>query len=101
MVVHPLRLSVFILGSLICFNLLNCAGAPRDPQMVSQCKKGLDTAFQELEQAKTNGFSGSVNWSKAATLLSAAKMQQQFDKYPNCLDKIKRARFYITESQKT
>lgn len=80
--------------------LTHCAGAPKDPQMASLCQQGLDNAFHELKQAKANGFSASVNWSKAATLLSAAKVQQQFNKYPNWIDKVKRARFYIKESQK-
>lgn len=84
----------------LAFGVANCAGAPKDPRMVSQCQQGLDHAFQELEQAKANGLSGTISWSKAATLLSAAKMQQQFDKYPNCIDKVKRAIFYIQESQK-
>ena len=81
--------------------LTHCAGAPRNPQLANQCRLGLHSAFQELDHAKAEGFGGTVSWTKAATLLSTAKLQQQFDKFPNCINKIKRARFYIKESQKT
>jgi hypothetical protein len=91
---------IVAVGVFLALELVGCAGAPKDPQLAAQCRQGLENAFQELEQAKANGFSGSVSWSKAATLLSTAKIQQQFDKYPNCIDKVKRARFYIKESQK-
>lgn len=91
---------IVAVGVFLALVLVGCAGAPKDPQLADQCRQGLENAFQELEQAKANGFSGSVSWSKAASLLSTAKIQQQFDKYPNCIDKVKRARFYIKESQK-
>ena len=81
--------------------LTHCAGAPHNTQLANECRKGLHFAFQELDQAKAQGFGGTVSWTKAATLLSTAKIQQQFDKFPNCINKIKRARFYIKESQKT
>jgi hypothetical protein len=81
--------------------LTHCAGTPHNPQLANQCHQGLHSAFQELDQAKAEGFSGTVSWTKAATLLSTAKLQQQFDKFPNCINKVKRARFYIKESQKT
>jgi hypothetical protein len=41
-----------------------------------------------------------VDWTKAASLLSAASIQQEFGKYPNCVDKVRRARYYIEQSQK-
>jgi hypothetical protein len=80
--------------------ITNCAGAPTNPQLATQCDQGLHSAFHELDQAKAKGFGGTVSWTKAATLLSTAKLQQQFNKFPNCINKIERARFYIKESQK-
>jgi hypothetical protein len=62
------------------------------------CANGLSQAGHELEQAKVNGFSGTVAWTKAASLLAAAKIQQQFEKYPNCIDKVKRARVFIRDA---
>ena len=57
-------------------------------------------AHVELHFAKAKGFSGTVDWTKAASLLSAASIQQEFGKYPNCVDKVRRARYYIEQSQK-
>lgn len=77
-----------------------CPGAPRDPALAQQCQSGLKTAYQELDFAKAKGFEGTVDYTKAASLLSAASIQQEFRKYPNCVDKVKRARYYIEQSQK-
>ncbi len=64
-----------------------------------QCSEGLRLAYEELDLAKVKGFSGTVAWSKAASLLSAASVQKEFEKFPNCLEKVTRARAYIKESQ--
>jgi len=93
--------TLFTLTCLLLPLLTHCAGAPKNPQLATQCQRGLDAAFHELDQAKGNGFGGTVSWTKAATLLSAARVQQQFDKFPNCVNKVERARFYIKESTKT
>jgi hypothetical protein len=77
-----------------------CQGPPKDSALASQCESGLKAAYEELNFAKANGFGGTVDWTKAASLLSAASIQQEFGKYPNCVDKVKRARYYIGQSQK-
>jgi hypothetical protein len=77
-----------------------CAGAPKDIELAKQCESGLKVAYEELDFAKANGFSGTVDWTKAASLLSAASIQQEFGKYPNCVDKVRRARYYIEQSQR-
>ena len=79
--------------------LTACAGSPDDIALARQCENGLKTAYQELDFAKAKGFGGSVDWSKAAGLLSAASIQNEFGKYPNCVNKVKRARHYIEKSQ--
>lgn len=77
-----------------------CAGQPSQPGLANRCETGLEQAHRELDLAKAKGFSGTVEWAKAASLLSAATVQKQFEKYPNCVEKVKRARYYIRESQK-
>lgn len=77
-----------------------CPGPPKNSALAEQCANGLEVAYQELDFAKAKGFGGSVDWTKAATLLSAASVQQEFAKYPNCVDKVKRARYYIEQSKK-
>ena len=76
-----------------------CSGPPKDIELAKQCERGLKVAFEELDFAKANGFSGTVDWTKAASLLSAASIQQEFGKYPNCVDKVRRARYYIAQSR--
>ena len=75
-----------------------CAGNPTGSQ-AAQCESGLRIAYQELDFAKAKGFGGTVEFSKAAGLLTAAKVQQEFGKYPNCIDKVERARAYIIKSR--
>ncbi len=60
-----------------------------------ECARTLDIANKELEQARVKGLAGSVAFVKASGLLVGAKVQQQFGKYPNCVDKAKRARLHI------
>ena len=76
-----------------------CSGATKDLELARQCSDGLDTAYKELDFAKAKGFGGTVDWTKAASLLSAASVQKEFAKYPNCVDKVRRARYYIEKSQ--
>ena len=65
-----------------------------------QCADGLKAAEAELEDAKVKGFNSTVAWTKAANLIIAANVQQQFEKFPNCIDKVQRARSYIQASQR-
>ena len=75
-----------------------CAGNPNS-SLARQCESGLSIAYKELDFAKANGFGGTVEYSQAAGLLTAAKVQFEFGKYPNCIDKVDRARVFITRSQ--
>lgn len=75
-----------------------CAGDPNS-SLASRCENGLSVAYRELDFAKAKGFDGTVEYSKAASLLGAAKVQAEFGKYPNCIDKVQRARAYISKSQ--
>lgn len=64
-------------------------------EMAERCSRGLATANGELQAAKVRGLGGTANWTKAASLLTAAKIQYEFEHYPNCVDKVRRARFYL------
>lgn len=89
------RLAVF---ALVLPLLAGCSGNPNS-SLAKQCSDGIDVAYSELNLAETQGFSGSVSWAKAASLLTAAKVQYEFEKYPNCIEKVNRAREYITHSK--
>lgn len=77
-----------------------CAGQPSNPDIAEQCESGLAVAYKEYDAAESKGFSGSVAMVKAASLLGAADVQQEFGKYPNCVDKVERARYYIKQATK-
>ena len=76
--------------------LAGCAGksAYRD-----SCATQLDAAWKELDLAKAEGFAGTVSYSKALSLLTGAKTQQQFEGFEGCAKKSEKARFYIRESR--
>jgi hypothetical protein len=94
-----MRPLVIIASTLVLATTAGCAGNPNS-SLADQCEGGLKEAYRELDLAKANGFEGTVEYSKAAGLLTAAKVQQQFGKYPNCIDKVERARAYIVKSRK-
>ncbi|MBN4080219.1 hypothetical protein JYT31_01005 [Beggiatoa alba] len=91
-----LKLSIFV--SLSALILTGCSTL-QSIQLANKCNSGLYTANTELNNAKRSGINSRVSWSKAASLLTAAKMQQQFEKYPKCINKVARARYYIGRSQ--
>lgn len=84
--------------TLVLIAAAGCAGNPNS-SLARQCENGLSIAYKELDFARAKGFGGTVEYSKAAGLLSAAKIQSEFGKFPNCIEKVNRARAYIAKSQ--
>ena len=80
------------------FIIAGCQTNPASPS-ARQCWSGLEKAKQELNFAKARGFSGTVEYTKAATLITGASIQYEFGKYPNCINKVERARRFIKNSQ--
>lgn len=81
---------------LLAVTLAGCAGKTVYRET---CANQLDAAWKELSIAEAEGFAGTVSYSKAFSLLTAAKTQQQFEAYAGCTSKAERARFYIRESR--
>ena len=81
-----------------CFLLVGCETNPSSAS-ARQCQQGIKQANKELNFAKAKGFSGTVEFTKAATLLTGASIQYEFGKYPNCIDKVTRARRFIKNSK--
>lgn len=65
----------------------------------NQCANSLNIAWNELDIAKTEGFAGSVSYTKALSLLTAAKTEQQIESYTSCINNAKKAQYYIKESR--
>lgn len=81
---------------LVCITLGGCAGRTDGR---AACGSLIDQGWKELDIAKAEGFSGTVSYAKAASLLAAAKGQQVIDRFPSCINKAKRARVYIAASR--
>ena len=92
-----MRIELLILVTLL---VTACAGQPTNSSLAKRCDNGLSIAYKELDAAESKGFGGSVAIVKASSLLGAARVQQEFSKYPNCVDKVKRARYYVKQALK-
>ncbi len=71
----------------------------RQDRLPGELCRPAGRAWKELDLAKAEGFAGTVSYSKALTLLTGAKTQQQFEAYEGCTSKAEKARFYIRESR--
>ncbi|TWI53536.1 hypothetical protein IQ22_02754 [Pseudomonas duriflava] len=76
--------------------LTGCAGKTVNRD---NCAAQVNAAWKELDIAKTEGFAGTVSYSKALGLISTAKTQQQIEAYNGCVENAEKARFYIRESR--
>ncbi|NVJ66185.1 MAG: hypothetical protein HWE16_06830 [Gammaproteobacteria bacterium] len=79
--------------------ITSCAGA-RKGMSADNCRYAIDAAYKELSFAESEGFAGTVNYTKAASLITAAKTNQTFESYDACVENAKKARYYIRESKK-
>ena len=88
-----------VAGLLSAGILLAACSGTASPAQAKARKNGLSQAYPEFASAESDGFGSAVAMTKAGGLLSAAKIQQQFEKYPNCIDKVERARHYIRQAR--
>ncbi len=56
------------------------------------CQSGLEAAERALKAAQANSIGKAFDWAKAATLIAAARTQQQFNEFENCVIKARNAR---------
>lgn len=84
-----------ILSALVSMHAVAAHAAQSTLKTEKECARLLDVGNKELDEARAKGLAGSVYFGKAAGLLGGAKIQQEFGKYPNCVNKAKRARVLI------
>jgi hypothetical protein len=65
---------------------------PADRGLGPACESNLSAAERALSAAQANNVGKAIDWVKAATLIGAARTQQQFSEYQNCVLKAKKAR---------
>jgi hypothetical protein len=93
-----MKISFVIFISIIgFFSLVSCAGKT---QFRTACASELASAQEESSISKAKGFGGTVSYTKAAGLITAAITMQTVENYDACYNNAKKARFYIRESQK-
>ena len=78
--------------------LVGCSGQTKPYR--HSCAGELDLAWKELDLAKADGFAGTVSYTKALGIISAAKAKQAVENFDGCYNSAKKARFYISESRK-
>jgi hypothetical protein len=98
---HMKPLSTLATLAFAAATLTACAGDPEDRGLGPSCASGLNAANRALSNAKAAGLADSVNWGKAASLISAAKVQQQFSEYKNCVVKTREAQRLLREIPRT
>ena len=74
-----------------------CSGEPGEVSLGPDCAEGLAAAERELDDARARGFGESVAWTRAASLIGAARVQQGFGEYENCVLKARDARAYLRQ----
>ena len=61
------------------------------------CEATIFVAERELKAAKANKIGRAIDWAKAATLIAAARTQQQFNEFQSCLIKVRSAQEIIAQ----
>ena len=92
--INQLMIAVIIILSLPA---VGCSGRVKPHR--ESCATQLNLAWKELDLAKAAGFSGTVSYGKAVSLLTLAKTMQTVENYDNCFRHAKDARFYIAQSR--
>lgn len=77
--------------------LSGCSGMPHPYRQT--CQNELDAAWRELDIAKAAGFAGGVSYTKALSLITAARTMQTVENFDGCIKNSRKARFYIQESR--
>ena len=81
--------------AVLCLVTAACA-EPGEASYRPACESGLAEGFAALGKAEARGLKGSANWTRAASLLSAARVQKEFGEYQNCAVKVQSARSYLS-----
>ena len=87
------RLNILVIVSI---GILSGCMDAADRGLGPACESTLSAAQSELGAAKANNVGRAIDWAKAAGLIAAARTQQQFSEYQNCVLKAEKAREIIS-----
>jgi hypothetical protein len=79
----------------VAASLVSCAGKT---QFRNSCASESDAAWSELSIAKAKGFGGTMSYTKALGVLTAARTMQGVENFDACYHNAKKARGYIHNS---
>ena len=91
---HPYPPALLVLCGLL---ISACSAIPSTYR--ETCKNEVNTAWQELDIAKAEGFAGGVSYTKALGLITTARTMQTVENFDGCIKNSRKARFYIQESR--
>lgn len=80
-----------LLAATAALLLAACSAETGDRGLAGHCQSSIAAAESALSRAKASGLGSSLRWGKAASLIGAAKVQEQFGEYQNCVNKTTRA----------
>jgi len=89
---------ITLIATLVNLSLIlgACAGKT---DFRAACASEVEVAWSELSIAKAEGFSGTVSYTKALSLITAARTMQTVENFDACYNQAKDARFYIRQSR--
>lgn len=91
----PSRLNILVVVSITMSVLSGCMDVA-DRGLGPACESNLAAAERELGVAKADNVGRAIDWVKAAGLIAAARVQQKFSEYQNCVLKAEYAREIIS-----
>jgi len=83
---------------LVAAQLAACTGNVAS-DLAGTCENELKDAREALDEARTRGLAGRIQWIKAANLISAATARQEIAKYDSCVEKVRRARVFLRAAE--
>ena len=95
-----LKKCLYVTVAVMSIALAGCKTGLMTHQSKTDCAHGLENAYDDLNAAKDAGYQSSVSWSKAATMISSAKVKQSHQDFSGCVDDVKQANYLIEQSKK-
>lgn len=86
-----------LLALILSVSLSGCNTFASNNKVADACNQGIAKLNKHLDAENYNIHQANI--SRANSLLQAAQVQQQFAEYPGCIEKIQRARDYLTGQQ--
>lgn len=81
----------------VTVSLSGCNSTVPTNHVANACEQGIESLNMHL--SARNHKVHQANLSRANALFEAAQIQQQFAEYPGCVDKVKRAKDYLSGQQ--